>query len=126
MPRIATPFPAKKTFAGALWLSPFQTVKAVHPLRSRGQHAGINVTGRQLERCIGPQRLERSHDNGIRLLACGRGIAPNLPVGRRLAPQVRSKNLKVVLLAEERRQVGGEGIDKLLPLRPVVVSSQPR
>ena len=42
-----------------------------------------------------------------------------------MATQVLGQNFKMVLLAKERRQIGGERIDELLPLRPIVNRLQP-
>ncbi len=92
-----TKLASQKELLKPLWTEAFQAVDSVYALRSRGQHPGVNVTCRQFERCIGTQCLESSHDDGIRLLACGRRIAPHPPVGRWLGAQVRSKNFKVVV-----------------------------
>ncbi len=85
-----------------------------------GQHLGVDVAVDDLVAAVGAQRLGAGHGDGVGLFAGGSGRAPDAPVVRRLRAQQLRQRVEVVRLTEEGREVGGERVDELLPLGPVV------
>jgi len=81
----------------------------------RRSRSGLRPRGDDLHVGLRTQRFDRGHRERVRFFAGRGGIAPDAqrPAGAQL--QRLGEHLEVMRLAEERRQVGGQAVDELLP-----------
>jgi hypothetical protein len=90
---------------------------------ARGREdAGIDVRGQDRDRWPLAEGLDRGHRDGVGFLARrgGRAPDPDVPSSLGAASQVIGEDREVIGLPEERRQVGGQGVDEPGPLPAVV------
>ena len=108
------------------WRQSAQIFMAINPRFRFLQHLGVNIAGPDLATArTFPERITERNGDGVRFFAGRGGGAPHAIVPGTRARMLR-ENRKVVRLAKKGGQVGGQRIDKRLPLGAVRVAFQQR
>ena len=102
----------------------FQLLHAINTVLRFFQYFGVNIAGKHLPATRrGAQGIGQSNGDGVRLFPRRRGGAPD-PIFPLPTRSMLRQRREMVRLAEERSQVGGQRIDKRLPLGAVSVGLQ--
>ena len=90
--------------------------RRINAARRDREHLGVDVARDDLYAGAAARRLGHSHRDRVGLFAGRCGVAPDSQRPRAVFLQVSRELVKVMLFAEERREVGGQAVDELLPL----------